>query len=29
MKPLPVTDKQFLEDPKGWLDKFVKPVWEG
>jgi len=29
MKPLPVTDKMFLEDPKGWLDKFVKPIWEG
>ncbi len=21
MKPLPVTDKFFLEDPKNWLDK--------
>lgn len=29
MKPLPVTDQMFLEDPKSWLDKFVKPVWEG
>jgi len=29
MKPLPVTDQQFLEDPKSWLDKFVKPIWEG
>jgi len=29
MKPLPVTDKQFQENPKGWLDKFVKPVWQG
>ncbi len=29
VKPLPVTDKLFLEDPKTWLDKFVKPVWEG
>jgi iron(III) transport system substrate-binding protein len=27
-KPLPVTDKQFLEDPKKWLDMHVKPVWE-
>jgi len=27
--PLPVTDKMFLEDPKKWLDTFVKPVWEG
>jgi ABC-type Fe3+ transport system substrate-binding protein len=29
MKPLPVTDQMFLEDPKSWLDKFVKPIWEG
>ena len=29
MKPLPVTDQQFLEDPKAWLDKNVKPTWEG
>jgi iron(III) transport system substrate-binding protein len=29
VKPLPVTDKMFLEDPKKWLDTFVKPVWEG
>jgi iron(III) transport system substrate-binding protein len=29
VKPLPVTDKGFLEDPKKWLDTFVKPVWEG
>src|SRR5262245_22495910 len=29
MKPLPVTDQQFLEDPKSWLDKNVKPTWEG
>ena len=29
MKPLPVVDQMFLEDPKGWLDKFVKPIWEG
>jgi len=29
MKPLPVTDKLFKENPKGWLDKFVKPVWQG
>ena len=29
MKPLPVTDQMFLEDPKAWLDKFVKPIWEG
>jgi len=29
MKPLPVTDRLFLEDPKAWLDKNVKPLWEG
>lgn len=29
MKPLPVTDQLFLEDPKKWLDTHVKPVWEG
>lgn len=29
MKPLPVTDKLFLEDPKKWLDTHVKPIWEG
>ncbi len=29
IKPLPVTDKLFLEDPKKWLDINVKPVWEG
>ena len=28
-KPLPVTDKAFLEDPKKWLDVNVKPIWEG
>src|SRR5262245_35332883 len=28
-KPLPVTDKGFLEDPKKWLDTYVKPIWEG
>jgi iron(III) transport system substrate-binding protein len=28
-KPLPVTDKAFLEDPKKWLDTYVKPIWEG
>lgn len=28
-KPIPVTDKTFLEDPKQWLDIHVKPVWEG
>jgi len=29
MKPLPVTDQTFLEDPKKWLDTYVKPIWEG
>ena len=28
-KPIPVTDKSFLEDPKKWLDTYVKPIWEG
>lgn len=28
-KPVPVTDQQFLEDPKKWLDTNVKPIWEG
>ena len=28
-KPIPVTDKLFLEDPKKWLDTYVKPIWEG
>jgi ABC-type Fe3+ transport system substrate-binding protein len=28
-KPVPVTDKLFLEDPKKWLDTNVKPIWEG
>lgn len=28
-KPVPVTDKLFLEDPKKWLDTYVKPIWEG
>jgi ABC-type Fe3+ transport system substrate-binding protein len=29
MKPVPVTDQLFLEDPKKWLDSYVKPLWEG
>jgi iron(III) transport system substrate-binding protein len=29
MKPIPVTDQLFLEDPKKWLDTSVKPIWEG
>src|SRR5918993_683263 len=28
-KPLPVTDRMFLEDPKKWLDSNVKPICEG
>jgi iron(III) transport system substrate-binding protein len=28
-KPIPVTDKAFLEDPKTWLDSHVKPIFEG
>ena len=28
-KPIPVTDKAFLEDPKTWLDNHVKPFFEG
>ncbi len=28
-RPLPVTDKLYLEDPKKWLDAHVKPIWEG
>ncbi|MGB7949573.1 MAG: extracellular solute-binding protein [Candidatus Binatia bacterium] len=28
-KPVPVNDKSFLEDPKKWLDTYVKPIWEG
>jgi len=28
-KPIPVNDKFFLEDPKKWLDTYVKPIWEG
>ena len=28
-KPMPVTDRLFLEDPKKWLDVNVKPLWEG
>src|SRR6476620_1033132 len=26
-KPIPVTDRNFLEDPKKWLETNVKPIW--
>jgi iron(III) transport system substrate-binding protein len=29
VKPIPVNDKGFMEDPKKWLDTNVKPYWEG
>ena len=29
VKPIPVHDKLFLEDPKKWLDTNVKALWEG
>jgi iron(III) transport system substrate-binding protein len=29
IQPMGITDKAFLEDPKQWLDTFVKPIWEG
>jgi iron(III) transport system substrate-binding protein len=28
VKPIPVADKTFFEDPRKWLDTNVKPVWE-
>ena len=28
IKPIGVTDKAFLEDPKKWLNTYVKPIWE-
>ena len=28
-KAIGVQDKLFLEDPKQWLDTYVKPLWEG
>ena len=28
VKPIPVTDKAFFEDPRKWLDTYVKPIWE-
>ena len=29
VKPIPINDKGFMEDPKKWLDTNVKPYWEG
>jgi iron(III) transport system substrate-binding protein len=28
VKPIPIVNKAFYEDPKKWLDTNVKPVWE-
>jgi hypothetical protein len=28
VKPIPISDKLFYEDPRKWLDTNVKPVWE-
>ncbi len=28
VKPIPIADKLFFEDPRKWLDMNVKPVWE-
>jgi iron(III) transport system substrate-binding protein len=28
VKPIPVVDKLFFEDPRKWLDANVRPVWE-
>ncbi|MEW6671818.1 MAG: extracellular solute-binding protein [Thermodesulfobacteriota bacterium] len=28
LKPIGVSDRVFLEDPKKWLDAHVKPLWE-
>jgi len=29
IKPIGVTDRDYLENPKKWLDTYVKPIWEG
>lgn len=29
IKPIRVTDRVFLEDPKKWMDTYIKPIWEG
>lgn len=28
VKPIPIVNKSFSEDPRKWLDTNVKPVWE-
>jgi hypothetical protein len=28
VKPIPIVNKSFSEDPRKWLDANVKPVWE-
>ena len=28
-KPIPITNRAFYEDPRKWLDTYVKPAWEG
>jgi iron(III) transport system substrate-binding protein len=29
VKPIPITNKAFFEDPRKWLNTNVKPIWEG
>jgi iron(III) transport system substrate-binding protein len=28
VKPIPIVNTAFTEDPRKWLDEYVKPVWE-
>jgi iron(III) transport system substrate-binding protein len=28
-KPIPIINRAFYEDPRKWLDTYVKPAWEG
>ena len=28
VKPIPIVNKAFSEDPRKWLDANLKPVWE-
>lgn len=28
VKPIPISDKMYLEDPRKWLDANLKPTWE-